>query len=87
MTEFYKIVDESSYIAGFGTNGSDNASEITEAEYDALTDFLPTRPTAPEGYSYVIRDNPREWVLVEVPIVDDDIDDAEAFEILFGGAV
>lgn len=86
MTDFYKIVS-GGYITGFGTNGSDNVTAITEAEYNDLSEMFAARPTAPEGYAYMIQDDPREWVLVELPPdPDEDIDDSEALEILLGGA-
>ncbi len=85
MTDFYKIVDEDGHVSGFGTNGEDSMTEITEAEYNALAAMFAERPTAPDGYFYAIHDNPREWVLVELPPDDPDLDDAEALEILLGG--
>ncbi len=86
MTAFFKIVDENGYVSGFGRNGSDGLAEITESEYNALAAMFAERPAASDGYFYVIRDNPREWVLVEVPVdPDPEIDDAEALSILLGG--
>lgn len=85
MTAFYKIVNDN-IIQGFGTNGPDTVTAITEEEYDALTAMFSDRPTAPSGYAYVIQDDPREWVLVELPPDDPELDDSEAFEFLFGGA-
>lgn len=87
MIAFYKVVEDG-YIVGFGTNGSDSATEIAEAEYESLTEMFQTRPDAPDGYAYMIQDDPREWVLVELPPEPDpDINDSEALEILLGGAV
>ena len=86
MTAFYKIVDDD-VIIGFGTNGSDEVTAITESEYAALLSMFNEKPTAAGGYDFLLRDDPREWVLVEAPIGDEDVDDAEAFEMLFGGAV
>jgi hypothetical protein len=85
MTAFYKVVEDN-FVAGFGTNGGDEVTGITETEYNALAEMFADRPTAPEGYAYMIQDDPREWVLVELPPdPDEDIDDAEAFAIIFGG--
>ncbi len=87
MNDFYKVVSDG-YIDGFGTNGPDNVTGITEAEYNSLLEMFASRPSAPEGYAYLLRDDPREWVLVELPPdPDEDIDDGEALEILLGGAV
>lgn len=86
MIEFYKVIEDG-YVDGFGTNGTDSMTEITEAEYNSLSEMFAARPTAPEGYVYMIQDDPRDWVLVEMPPdPDEDIDDAEALEILLGGA-
>ncbi len=85
MTAFYKVVEDG-FVAGFGTNGGDNVTAISETEYDSLTEMFQDRPTAPEGYAYMIQDDPREWVLVELPPDDPEMDDSEAFEFLFGGA-
>ncbi len=87
MTSYYKIVEDG-FVTGFGTNGNDEVTWITETEYNALADMIAAIPTAPEGYAYMIQDDPREWVLVELPPdLDEDIDDAEALEILLGGSV
>ena len=72
MTAFYKVVNNDGFITGFGTNGNDSAIALTEAEYDALVAFFRTRPTAQAGFAYILRDNPREWVLVEAPIVEEE---------------
>ena len=86
MTAYYKIVEDG-FVTGFGTNGGDDVTGITETEYNALADMIADRPTAPEGYAYMIQDDPREWVLVELPSdPDDDVDDSEAMSILLGGA-
>lgn len=86
MRAFYKIVNGQNMIDGFGTNGPDTVAEITEAEYGELQAMFTNRPTAPAGYAYLLQDNPREWVLVELPPdPDPDVDDAEALSILLGG--
>ena len=85
MTAFYKVVADN-YIIGFGTNGPDGVAEITEAEYANLQAVFAERPTPPAGYDYALQDVPLEWVLVELPPDDPDVDDAEALEILMGGA-
>ncbi len=85
MTAFYKVVKDN-IIDGFGTNGPDTVTAITEEEYGALTAMFADKPTPPSGYAYVMQDDPREWVLVELPPDDPDLDDSEAFDFLFGGA-
>lgn len=85
MKQLYKIVSDG-YIEGFGTNGGEDVTEITEAEYTELDEFFKTMPKAPVGKAYRMKAEPLEWVLVDDPIEDEDIDDAEAFDIIFGGA-
>lgn len=86
MTDFYKVVSDG-YIIGFGTNGGNDVTRITEAEYEQLQAVFAERPTPPAGYDYLLQDDPLGWVLVEMPPdPDEDIDDAEALEILLGGA-
>lgn len=86
MTHYFKI-SENNLISGFGTNGPDTVTEITEAEYSDLVTVFRNRPDAPEGHAYVLQDNPREWVLVELPpaLEDEDISPEEAMDILIGG--
>lgn len=86
MIQFYKVI-ENNLIFGFGTNGPDTVTEISESEYSGLVTMFRNRPTAPEGYGYVLQDEPREWVLVELPPApeDDEISPEEAMEILMGG--
>ena len=86
MTAYYKIVDENGYISGFGTNGSDNMTAITGEEYNSLVTMFSNRPTAEEGHAYILRDDPREWVLIEVPPdPEPDPTPEEALNILLGG--
>ena len=63
-------------------NGEGNCGK---EEYDSLEAMFLERPEAPEGYWYLLRADTLEWELVEAP-EDDDVDDAEAIEILLGGA-
>lgn len=82
MENFYKIIDND-YIVGFGTNGVGDVIEITENEYDGLCTVFHNRPTPPSGYDYRLKTN-LEWELYETE--EPDLDDAEVFEILIGGA-
>lgn len=69
MTPFYKIVD-GGYIAGFGTNGNDSATEITEAEYSNLLSLIRSAPSAPDGFQYKLRADTLEWELVKLPPIE-----------------
>lgn len=84
MNSFYKIVDNG-FIIGFGTNGSADTTKITKTEYNSLISFFKSRPVAPAGKTYMMRDDPREWVLVDLPSLPDEITDSEALEIILGG--
>lgn len=79
---FYEFLD-GDYIAAIGTGFGEH--EITMERYYAIEELIKDIPKAPDGYFYKLRADTLEWELVEVPIVDDEIDEAEAFKILFGG--
>lgn len=65
-----------------------NGKEITEAEYNNILEIIRNKPTAPDGYGYRLTDA-LEWELYEIPVEDDDpeISEAEALDIILGGAV
>lgn len=48
------------YIVSIGNNGK----EITEEEYTAILEAINSKPTAPIGYTYKLKDN-LEWELFE----------------------
>lgn len=84
MINFYKQI-ENGYIIGIGTHGPDNMTEITAEDYADLLSIIRSKPSDPEGYTYMLRDADLQWELVELPPEpgDDDIDDTEALaEIL-----
>lgn len=62
--------------------------EITVEEYNAILSLMKQKPTAPDGYAYRFTDD-NEWELYELPIAEetDEISEAEALEILLGGAI
>lgn len=85
MTQYYKIV-ENGLIVGIGTNGNDEVAETDEAEYNELLTLFRSAPVAPVGYVYLLRDDPREWVLVELPEEPDpELTDDETLQIILGG--
>ena len=65
-----------------------HGKEITEAEYNRIKAIIDSRPTAPDDYGYRLTDA-LEWELYEIPVEDDDpeISEAEALDIILGGAV
>ena len=62
--------------------------EISEEEYNGILSIIRAAPTAPEGYIYLLRADTLEWELVELPPEpepeDPELDNAEAFDIIFG---
>lgn len=77
---FVKILDDDSIV---GLAIANRGVEITEQEYNELTEIFHAMPTAREGYEYKLTVD-REWI--EVPLdTDPDLSDAEAFSIIFGG--
>ena len=62
--------------------------EITETEYNVILSMLRSRPEAPEGYAYRLTKD-LVWEQYELPPEDADpeLTEAEALDILLGGAV
>jgi hypothetical protein len=62
-------------------------NEITYSKYVEILELLRNRPSAPDGFGYRLTES-LEWELYELPIVEDeDISEAEALDIILGGAV
>ena len=85
---YYKNVIDG-YISSLEKRESHaSGKEITEAEYNNILSIIRNKPTAPDGYGYRLTDA-LEWELYEIPVEDDapEITEAEALEIILGGAV
>ena len=41
-------------------------------EYESLLNLFAERPTAPDGYVYLLREDNLEWKLAEVPVEDEE---------------
>lgn len=50
--------------------------EITESKYNEILSMLRNRPTAPDGYGYLLTAE-LEWELYELPAAEDIEEDAE----------
>lgn len=61
---YYKDIEQP-YILGIDT-GSGQV-EISREEYDELLSIIRSRPSDPEGYTYMLRADTLEWELVELP--------------------
>ena len=70
------------YIIAIGTGIA--GQEITETEYENILSAFSNKPTAPEGYEYMLTDE-LEWKLVEAaPEPETDPTPEEALAILLG---
>ena len=72
----------STYIA---SETAMDAEAITEEEYMAVRSIIDNRPTAEAGFAYRHTAD-LQWELYEVPVTEE-LTEAEALEILLGGAV
>ena len=63
------------------------AVEAKDAQHDEVVERIAEMPSAPEGFVYKLRVADLEWELVELPpVTDPELDESEAFGIIFGGA-
>ena len=84
---YYKLLDNG-YITSVGTGGR-GGEEITESEYNEIREVISSKPTATETMDYRLRED-LTWEPYEVEPpepAEDELDDAEALEIILGGAV
>ncbi len=74
------------YVDGLGTGAG--GAEITEAEYTEIMAVIHAKPAATDTVDYRLRED-LTWEEYEVdpPEPDPDIDETEAWDIIFGGAV
>lgn len=82
---YYKILtDNRPTVIGVGKGGV----EITKDEYDHIKAIIDARPSAPDGFAYRLTEN-LGWELYELPPVEaeEELTEAEALDILLGGAV
>lgn len=60
----YKYINDG-YIIGVGT-GAGAGEPITEEEYNNILELINSKPTAPQGHYYALKEN-LEWELKESP--------------------
>lgn len=73
----YKKVIIDGFILGVGAHP--NNGNITEEEYNTISEILRNIPSAPEGYKYLLQDGTLEWMLLKVtPVPDPSPTDDEA---------
>lgn len=63
MTGYFKIVSDE-FILGVGTGNG--GTQISQAEYQTISELIQERPFAPSGYTYMLTEA-LEWQLVELP--------------------
>ena len=82
----YTLSIADGYIIGVCESEKPYTNEITKAERDEVFNKLMHKPTAEEGYQYMLKADSMEWELVELPKVsdEDEIDSAEAYSIIMG---
>ena len=79
---YYKNI-KTDYITGIGTGVG--GEEITQEEYETILSVVRSCPIPEAGYDYSLKTD-LTWELVEAPIiVDDEISDTEALDIILGG--
>ncbi len=83
MERLYKQISDGYIFAiGKGLGGT----EITQTEYDAISSAIAEKPERTGNTDYLLRED-LTWEAYEVePEEEPDIDEAEAFDIIFGGA-
>ena len=83
----YKLVIDG-YILFFGTGYM--GTEITDAEYEQIASCIHSKPEAPDGYGYRLRDDGLTWELYELPVIEPELTETEekalAYAILTGVA-
>lgn len=63
------------------------AVEAKDSNYEEIMERIAEKPKDPDGYTHKLRADNLEWELVKnPPEPDPELDDAEAFDIIFGGA-
>lgn len=82
--EYYKMLDDG-YILAIGTGSG--GEEITEAEYNEIMSVILSKPARTDTTDYRLREDLTwEAYPVDPPEPDPEVDEAEAFDIIFGGA-
>ena len=76
----YKHI-EGYYITGVGSGNV--GVEITDEEYSAILSLIRTKPSAPDGYEYRLKED-LTWEMVELPSEPNPTPE-EALSILLGG--
>ena len=81
--KFYKQIENGFFIS-VGTGGM--GEEIPEAEYNTILEIIQAKPARTDTTDYRLRED-LTWEEYEIdpPDPDPEIEDAEVYDILFGG--
>ena len=80
----YKVVIKNGYALGVGM--VETGGNIRKEEYEKLSATLRQKPDAPDEYYYMLRYSDLSWVLLKKEFPEsEEVNDAEAFNIIFGG--
>jgi len=83
----YFVKTDGGFVVSFGTSDRQIEIEISKETYEAISSEVANKPTAPNGYQYMLRAVDLQWELVELPpMPEPELTDEEALEILLGGA-
>ncbi len=83
---FYFITTKNGFIESFGTAEKEVCTVISEQQYAEVLSAARSKPSAPDGYSYMLRADNLEWKLVEQPPEPEPDPTAEdILDTLFGG--
>jgi hypothetical protein len=75
---FYKIIPDG-YITIVGTGRG--GIQITEEEYERLISHIESKPQAPEGFEYRLRED-LSWELFELPMICDNENEISGDELI-----
>lgn len=80
----YFMDTDGEYILSYGVGGT-GGDEITEEQYNAILSAVASAPEETETTTYRLKTD-LTWEPVAIEPVDPDIDEREAYDIIFGGA-
>ena len=82
---YYTLVVSDGYVIGVASSDKPFQNNIAEEEANSIKQRFLDKPSAPDGYDYMMDATTLEWVLVEITLQPEpEVDANEAMEILFG---
>lgn len=82
----YYINAENGYIGNISTVSLDGEGNATAEQYEEVKALYDNKPSAPEGYVYLLRASTLDWELVELPPMPPEDEEAttEDYEAALG---